>query len=324
MGVCAEGGRWQLALKLLGETRRNFLDVDSAGYGAVLSACCAVDPCGPHGEEPCTELGTDDDGLSVGNATGLPGWERALELLEKFRHRGLVPDVKGYAAAAHACMRANRLVTAHSLLWEMRHHGARSTAAVDCEPAFGVCAVVKGGWRCALGLLEDARKWTLEPGAAGYAAVIEACDHGGQLHSALQLLDEIRWRKLDPDATSYGFGLRAAATSTKLSGWAPEILDEMTRRGLRLDALSCRAALRALERGARWQRALELLTNTHEHGPKPDRYCYQAAISACAKRRHWGVAQMLFEALIRLLEGDGALGGVHPLELGHRLKNSKF
>lgn len=65
------------------------------------------------------------------------------------------------------------------------------------------------------------------------------------------------------------------------------------------------AAISALEKGAQWALAIELLRRTQRSGGVvPNLVTYNAAISACEKGRRWSHAVQLFQ--------DAVLQGLSP------------
>ena len=61
---------------------------------------------------------------------------------------------------------------------------------------------------------------------------------------------------------------------------------EFSRHKIRVDTISCNAAISACEKGGRWELALELL-NECKTWSAPDTISYSAAISACEKGNQW-------------------------------------
>ena len=65
-------------------------------------------------------------------------WERALELLEEMRERGLKPDVISCSAAISACEKGGKWQSAVELLEEMRERGLKPDV-ISCSAAISAC-----------------------------------------------------------------------------------------------------------------------------------------------------------------------------------------
>ena len=98
--------------------------------------------------------------------------ERALELVDEAKRRGVVPDRVMYNATISACEKG--------ALWEH-----------------------------ALALLNEMQRTGVEPDVVSYSAAISACGKGGQCDPALALFDEMKRRQIEPDATIYNATISA-------------------------------------------------------------------------------------------------------------------
>jgi pentatricopeptide repeat protein len=67
-----------------------------------------------------------------------------------------------------------------------------------------ISACEKGGqWEKALQLLEEMRAKDVEPNVITYNATTSACEKGGQCEKALQLLEEMRAKGVEPNVITY-------------------------------------------------------------------------------------------------------------------------
>ena len=195
------------------------------------------------------------------NARGGVLWERAIELLRRMHRCGVAPDVVSYNSTISACEKAGQWERALELLSEMQEHG-------------------------------------LEPDVISYSATISACEKGGEWRRALELFNEMRRRRpeIEPNSFIYNAMISACEKARGGAEWqcAIELLDEMTERGIEPDVISYSAAISACEKGGEWQRALELLDAIRRRGLAPNVISYSAAISACEKGGEWRRALELF------------------------------
>ena len=68
---------------------------------------------------------------------------------------------------------------------------------------------------------------------------------------------------------------------------------------LKPNIISCSASISACEKGAKWERTVELLGQMREFVLKPDMFSDSAAMSACRKRDKW---DRTFELLKKMRE----------------------
>ena len=155
------------------------------------------------------------------------------------------------------------------------------------------------------------------PDVISYNAAIAACANArpaAECDYALELLDVMRRSvgrgtgeggaaregasfadaevKVAPDVISYNTAIAACARVIP-ARWeqALALLKEMSHAppeaACAPDVVSYNAAIAACEKGAEWERAIELLSAMWGAGLEPDRISYNAAISACARAGRW-------------------------------------
>jgi len=115
---------------------------------------------------------------------------------------------------------------------------------------------------------------------------------------ALELLSQMREKKIKPNVFTYNAAIAALAKSSRRnmkskSGedeeqlWcrALQLFEDMREAGLEPDAFTYTSVIDACGNGGRWQEALDLIEIMQQSGPKlrPSKVSFTAAITACAK-----------------------------------------
>ena len=112
--------------------------------------------------------------------------ERALEILDEMKRRGVAPNVFSYSAAISACEKGGRWERALALLAEMRTRGVAPDVIVY-NSTISACAT-GARWDHALALLSEMEaRGGLAPNAITFSAAIEACDAAGEAAEARRL-----------------------------------------------------------------------------------------------------------------------------------------
>eukprot|EP00752_Nemacystus_decipiens_P004629 g4224.t1 len=162
MKACGDAGRWKEALALMDDMRRDGTPPMETTYTTAMKACGAA------GE-----------------------WQQALRLFQEMQEVGIPPTEQCFTAAIRACAKADKTTKASSLLLEMRAARGVSTNMSSYRAVMDAhCRA--GDWASAQGLLEDARRDQLKPGAGDLRAMVEACGNAEQHERALSLLEEMR------------------------------------------------------------------------------------------------------------------------------------
>ena len=81
---------------------------------------------------------------------------------------------------------------------------------------------------------------------------------------------------------------------------ALELLEEMKSRSVEPDVISFSAAISACGAGGQWERALELLEEMQVRGVAPDVISFNAAISACEQCGEMAKAKLLYAQAVAL------------------------
>jgi pentatricopeptide repeat domain-containing protein 1 len=173
------------------------------------------------------------------------------------QHAGLKPSLITYGSALTACSTAGRGEQALQLLQQMQHTS---------------------------GLLPDARC---------YSAVISALGKAGMWKDALQILTVMQQPLLLTVVQPLGttVGTRNSNSKTDATA-AASATATVSRKGIKPNAVCYTAAITALARAGEARRALQLFSSMQTSGVSPDRWAWNAVLSACE-----GEGGQWFEAL---------------------------
>ncbi|CAJ1374677.1 unnamed protein product [Effrenium voratum] len=174
-------------------------------------------------------------------------WPKALAILDE----DLPLDVFACGALVRVCARWDQAlaVVAEGL--------ARRIApnTVVCNTAISACA--KGSqWPWCLQLMQDMATQRLDLDVITFSSLINAYAQSQRWQRALEVLASMPEQRAMPNLLSYSAAMTAA--SEEAWPWALQLLSELPRAALRLDAVCCSAAMCALGRGQKWQCCLEL------------------------------------------------------------------
>lgn len=298
IAACAKAGRWQEALGLMTTARKRGVRPDVITYTSVISACARARPPQP---------------------------EKALTLLATMRAKGLEPDLIAYTVVMDACAKGRGPLkkpsdTKRPSRSSMRRALAASSAStvVSSLPTIsstdddgtmsssGAKANVKGetGPRRGKKSKESELSWAEEEEIVNeaVAAMWRGITARTGPEMALELLDDMRSKGIEPEGRTYGCAIAACA---KEGRWerALELLQSAKKSGLlrNLGLPAYNSALHACEKGGQPGRAIALLDQMEAEGISPDVRSYTAAIGACGKTGNVEVSSLAQSCAGRLL-----------------------
>eukprot|EP00913_Durusdinium_trenchii_P005562 g5182.t1 len=288
-------GRWQEALQLLEGLTPS--EIDGVTYTASMWACVKSEQW-EHAvrlfEEQWTQFRVHNDTVSCNAALcayqQAGRWEDALKLLQEMQSSA---DVISYTACLNACADANQWAQAFAVHSSMLQGGVAATSST-CN------AVVRSSrdgaaWKKQLQLLEEMRFRNLQPDAAALNAAASACSQAGEWRSALEMMSSMWQRALQPDDKAFCDVIDVCG---RCGQWqeALRIFDLHRATALAPCAAVHAAAMRACG-GARWPMALQLLEQLWET-QTPDVACYEAALHCCEEARAWTEVERLYEEML--------------------------
>jgi pentatricopeptide repeat domain-containing protein 1 len=101
---------------------------------------------------------------------------------------------------------------------------------------------------------------------------------------------------VQPDVITYSALISACEKGAQWQR-AMEVFKEMKTAGVKPDDITYSALISACEKGAQWQRAMEVFKEMKAAGVKPDAITYSALISACEKGAQWQRAMEVFKEM---------------------------
>jgi len=261
-------------------------------------------------------------------------WEATLNLLQRMRDRGEVPDEVSYGLALAACRRSRRGSRAAAMvnsmvrdsvdpsqlhlteallacasarahgeankLWEMLQSDRFSALSLRAYTA----RLIERARACdALGALELLQKMRCEgvaPDVVASNAALDACAGAGAWEEATCLLNRMDAEGPLPNAYSYLAAIHACRKgqqwerAIELLGRALERADDATDPTVNIKLYG--ATLGVCHAASQWHRCLRLLEEMQDAGTTPDHGCYGAVLDACHRAREWSlVHQLLYQ-----------------------------
>ncbi|CAJ1380221.1 unnamed protein product [Effrenium voratum] len=298
---CEASGRWEVALSLSGGCA---LDAGACTALMKLFGRCSQWQRAMEVFAAMQTEGPSPDTYALGAAVAACGnWQHVLELLQAARRYCLQPNAVVCNSAISAC--GAHWQVALAIMEEMGE--ARLGDHVTCGSAIAACKKA-GQWELALALLESEPKLR---NVVAASTAISACAEAQQAERAAELLQSLPGMHIEPSAASFNAASSCQSWDLALEVlWRP--LDYVfqlrvtcgCRRFAAIHGVEARAslgAMKAFERGCRWQSALALLR------PGCKDIQLGAALRACQQAGAW-------ERSLCLFEERGALGAP-PLEL---------
>eukprot|EP00435_Cladocopium_sp_Y103_P065128 s416_g27.t1 len=227
-------------------------------------------------------------------------WRQCLQLFEAVREQKLVPSAHSCSGLLQGMARARCWQRAIETLRELLKRGEAVTAA-------GFTAVIsacerQGFWRPALHLLDAARAAGAADGRA-VAATIAACEKGLQWQRALALLQ----RRPDfevPVPEAFAAACSACEKCSQWS-WALTVLQQTTP-----NVVICTACIAACAKAGQLQICWNLLDSMEDNAIHPDAAAFGAVAGTLARTDDWrGLLRVLRRLRSAQLSPDAALLG---------------
>ena len=255
------GGRWQQALRLLRDMRRARVAPSLISYNLALGACAKAAKV-----SSAKVSSAKVSSAKVSPLVSNPAADAAMELLLELQQLKLQPDVTSYSSAIAALSDA-------------------------------------GQWERLGGLLGSTQAELLQPNGFSFSAAIAACERAGEWERLLALFAGLRKAGGAVDRSLWNAALSAAAcapdagTETGVD-LALSLLGQMTEEGYAPDLHSYNALLKACERAADWDTAIETLSIMKSHKIVPDAISYTSAVGALGRAREWEKALSLWLTML--------------------------
>ncbi|CAE7266877.1 unnamed protein product [Symbiodinium necroappetens] len=271
--ACAKEHRWQRAVSLADEARRQNLETRVIQYNATMNAC----------------------------AKGI-AWKQGISLFANAAERGLQRTSITFGTSTSAFSKGSQ--------WQLACHMLRSVFSNTIprgpnrfmQSAAQTACASEAQWHAAVLLLAEACSEELEPSVVLYNLAASACQSGRQWKLACALVGRLM-RKHDACANSFTYSVAISLCEDGRWQLAVALLAEAESHGIRIDIVTCNAAISACEKSQRWQHAISLLSYSLTRKMQATTISCNAAISACEKAKEWQVAlHLLLQGLKASLE----------------------
>lgn len=298
----ARSGHWCESFALLAHMQERVLEADHVTCGSAVNSCAVAASAPPHGDQR-------------GRL-----WERSVGLVFVLQARYVEANEIVLNAVIGACAKGDRWSAALAAFDCLRHGGLEADAVGHSSAASAFCA--SGRWNRALALLAAARALRAEADTVAHGAVASACERGERWEMVVFIATELAaaW-SINADSS----GCNAAVVSCEKAGqWVQALaayLKQRTRgstaapttsEAFAPDAIACKAAIGACERGQQAELGQELLKHLGESvGSRslPATAWALAKLSASGTQVRNFLAAAVFPALAALARGGAAAGG---------------
>ena len=316
MNACAQAGDADRARQLLDEYAH--LKPNAVVYNAAVSACAKADP--PRlqmaldllKEGPTTVVGYN---AAMSAARG--DWASALDLLEDMKENGPEPDAVTYATALHALSVGQEWERLLDVAEEMLQMDfpldalALTTCLQACQHLCRADLALKywDHYKLTPAYPKEGRTGSeslAQADAVAYRLAIAACGRGGDLDSAIRLLDEY-CRDIGGDVIAYTAAIKGCDV---VGDWqkAFKLLDHMRRKGIEPNEMTFNAILGACatacarndrDRLTPHVKAMRLFQILKKDPSivKPNVELYNAAIRVCAEAQDLTRSFVLYQEM---------------------------
>ena len=270
-------GRFERALRLLGDMRSYGVSPDRVNYNVLLGARLPASTVRRLLREMEQEGVAPDERTYTGAINALArrrgGFNAAQELWNDMRARGVEPSAFTWCALVSAAAEEGEAARASALVEEMRAAGVRPTVAVQnaALKAFARRRDASGAVAALERLRSGGSTCDFAPNAATFNVVMEACCRSGSseaLGRVDALFRDLLAEGLEPTERTFGVVLRAAGHKRDLD-WLERVLADMQARGVRFNQPLYDHTVHAYVRCGQGSLALGVLEKMVEAGFSP-------------------------------------------------------
>eukprot|EP00434_Breviolum_minutum_P025667 symbB.v1.2.022682.t1/scaffold2025.1/size93651/5 len=290
VSACERLGRWRYALMLMEEMDNHQVELDTITFCNAICAC------------------------AKGQA-----WIKVLDLWDLMADRSVGQNTILCSATINACAKGSWWTMALEVLSSMpksqvEQNTITYNAAISACNWFCICfpcsywippktlqrrSGERGSqWPAALELLfSEMPMVSVEQNIITFSAAISACEKAGEWRSALNILWEMKGRKLSADTIACSAAISACE---KAAQWevALQLLCNMQPAKLYASGITYSATISACEKAHQWQAACDVLAAFLDSNLPLESVPFSAAIAACS-RGQWEVAIVLLEEMSR-------------------------
>mmetsp|Transcript_6182 Transcript_6182/g.20777 ORF Transcript_6182/g.20777 Transcript_6182/m.20777 type:complete len:562 (+) Transcript_6182:785-2470(+) len=232
-------------------------------------------------------------------------WERAFEVVETMRAKGVKPNEYTFAALISACEKCGHVKGALRAYEMMREEGVKPDV-VTFNALVSACEKSRR-WEQAVVVVDEMRSLGLRPNLRTYNALISAFARGPRKDAthlserALAVLEEMRAAEVEPDTITYSALIYAFDTARRADK-AIELYAEMRSLGLAPDLICYNAVIRACVRSgapSNVSRALKTYIEMTREGYFPDKYTYTALLSGCVSMNRLELGLKIYRSMLK-------------------------
>ena len=214
------------------------------------------------------------------------------------------PGAPAFTTLIKTCGRSGGWDKALELYQAMKSRGVAANT-ITCSALINACGKSKQ-WEKALDVFREMKADGVEANIFTYSALISACAKGRQLDKALEVFRECQVSGVEPDAITYGTVI-AACEKGKRCDEALDIFRQMRAKNVDANVITYNSVLSACDRAGRADDALDIFAQMRKEGVKPDKHSYAAVIGACATGGKLDEAMATYRAGSRAVDPDPAL-----------------
>ncbi|GBF98291.1 hypothetical protein Rsub_10954 [Raphidocelis subcapitata] len=220
--------------------------------------------------------------------------DRAVELLEEMRARGVERNVHTYTALMNVCIKCGKMSAALEIFDSMRAEGCTPNV-VTYNTLIDVHGKL-GQWDRAIGVIKLMRSKGVAPALRTYNTLIIACNMCNQPREALGVYQELLAESFTPNSTTYNALISAYGKLGQLDK-VLEVYKDMVWKGLERSVITYSSLISACEKAGRWETALQLFDEMTRDGCTPNTVTYNSLITACGQGCQWEKAQAVFDQM---------------------------
>lgn len=220
--------------------------------------------------------------------------DRAMELAQEMRERGVERNVHTYTALMNVCIKCGKCQLALETYHQMRQDGCTANV-VTYNTLIDVYGKMQQ-WEQAVKILTLMKNEGVEPVLRTYNTLIIACNMCNQPREAMAVHRRMLNEGYMPNATTYNALISAYGKAGQLDK-VMEVFQEMVWKGCERSVITYSSLISACEKAGHWELAMELFNEMHQEGCTPNTVTYNSLITACAQGAQCDRAAELFEQM---------------------------
>eukprot|EP00746_Dinoflagellata_sp_MGD_P077847 gnl/MRDRNA2_/MRDRNA2_31185_c0_seq2.p1 gnl/MRDRNA2_/MRDRNA2_31185_c0~~gnl/MRDRNA2_/MRDRNA2_31185_c0_seq2.p1 ORF type:complete len:619 (+),score=116.68 gnl/MRDRNA2_/MRDRNA2_31185_c0_seq2:164-2020(+) len=223
--------------------------------------------------------------------------ERALEVFQAMRERGVKPDIITYNYLMNSYTRANNPRRAIEVYHSLVKQGIKPNVWTYNGL---INAYVKSNQREeAIKVLDTMQQHGIEPDAVSYTSLIGVAEKSGNPELALHCFEMMKKKGRNPDLVTYNILINAVGLKGKNPERAMEVFHTMRANGIKPNVITYSALITVMEKCKVPQLALDLWELMLEDGVAPDTIVYTALISAMEKANQPDKVLEIFQNMLK-------------------------